>query len=203
MVDETPFDATTRLVRAAAAGDPDGREALVVRLTPLLLAQARYRLAGAAGRHCEPEDLVQEAWSIALPRLGELRAQQDRLTPVLMKFLATTMLRLTAAVVRRHVVGRAALAPTDSARLGEVPADVSGVVTGLCRRERQDAMHTAIEALPPKLREVLVLRGIEQQANGAVARLLGIDDATVTRRFEQALQRLRAVLPEDRLEDLA
>jgi RNA polymerase sigma-70 factor (ECF subfamily) len=167
----------------------------------LLLAQARFRLAGAAGRHCEPEDLVQEAWAIALPRLRDLRAQQDRLTPVLMKFLATTMLRLTAKVVRKHVVGKAA-ARVDAEALDALPAEVSGVITRLCKRERHDALQAAIDDLPPELRAVLVLRGIEQQPNGAVARLLGVDDATVTRRFQQALQRLRDVLPDDRVMDL-
>lgn len=201
MAGDRPIDATTRLVHAAAAGDPTGRDALVARLTPWLLAQARFRLAGAAGRHCEPEDLVQEAWAIALPRLRDLRAQQDRLTPVLMKFLATTMLRLTAKVVRKHVVGKAA-ARVDAEALDALPAEVSGVITRLCKRERRDALQAAIEDLPPELRAVLVLRGIEQQPNGAVARLLGVDDATVTRRFQQALQRLRDVLPDDRVMDL-
>jgi RNA polymerase sigma factor (sigma-70 family) len=201
MAGDQSIDATTRLVHAAAAGDPTGRDALVARLTPLLLAQARFRLAGAAGRHCEPEDLVQEAWAIALPRLRDLRAQQDRLTPVLMKFLATTMLRLTAKVVRKHVVGKAA-ARVDAEALDALPAEVSGVITRLCKRERHDALQAAIDDLPPELRAVLVLRGIEQQPNGAVARLLGVADATVTRRFPQALQRLRDVLPDDRVMDL-
>lgn len=202
MAGDPPIDATTRLVRAAAAGDVEGLDALVTRLTPLLLAQARYRLAGAAGRHCEPEDLVQEAWAIALPRLRDLRARQDRLTPVLLKFLATTMLRLTAKVVRKHVVGKAGAGRGDSGLLDALPAEVSGVITRLCRRERRDALQSAIEELPPDLREVLVLRGIEQQPNGAIARLLGVDDATVTRRFQQALQRLRDTLPDDRVMDL-
>jgi DNA-directed RNA polymerase specialized sigma24 family protein len=42
---------------------------------------------------------------------------------------------------------------------------------------------------------VLLLRGIEQLPNKEVARLLGVDDATATRRYQKALERMRQALP--------
>jgi DNA-directed RNA polymerase specialized sigma24 family protein len=197
---DPPSDPTTKLVRAAVRGDGTSRDDLVRRFTPLLLAQARYRLPRAMAHVCEPEDLVQECWAIALPRLPDLRLQQERMTPVLLKFLATTMLRLTAGLMRRHVTGRPSA--TDSA-LGLLPAEVSGVITQLCRREGEDALQKALAGMPAELREVLVLRGIEQQANSVVARLLRIDDSVVTRRFQSALELLRNVLPADILTGIA
>ena len=58
MTDPSAPDPTTHFVRAAVAGDEQGIDALIERFTPFLLAQARYRLAGPAAGHCEPEDIV-------------------------------------------------------------------------------------------------------------------------------------------------
>lgn len=203
-----PADLTTLHVRRAVAGDSDSRSFLIEKFTPLLLVQARYRLIGAAARHCEPEDLVQETWAITLPRLHDLRARDDRLTPVLLKFLATTLLRCATQVLRRHVLRRPAAAPAgdDASRgdpVAQLPHEVSGVVTRLCRRDHLDAVQAAIAALPREEQEVLVLRGIEQHGNGEVARMLGVEDSTVTRRYQKALTALRAALPESIVSELA
>lgn len=203
-----PSDLTTLHVRRAVAGDRDSRSFLIEKFTPLLLVQARYRLIGAAARHCEPEDLVQETWAIALPRLQDLRAREDRLTPVLLKFLATTLLRCATQVLRRHVLRRPqAVAPPgdDASRtdpVAQLPHDVSGVVTRLCRRDRVDAVQAAIAALSREEQEVLVLRGIEQHGNGEVAQMLGLDDSSVTRRYQKALSALRAALPDSIVDEL-
>jgi RNA polymerase sigma-70 factor (ECF subfamily) len=198
-VSDTPHDLTSVHVQRAAAGDVASRTFLVERFTPLLMAQARYRLFGAAARHCEPEDLVQEVWAITLPRLPDLRDRDGRWTPVLVKFLATTLLRCVNHVLRKHVVGRPA---TDSSSVEALPADLSGVVTRLCRRDHIDAVQAAIAALPPEEREVLVLRGIEQHGNREVAAMLGVDDSVVTRRWQKALANLRGALPDSVLVEL-
>lgn len=205
MTDAGSSDRTTLHVRAAVAGDAQGIENLVQRFTPFLLAQARYRLSGAAAAHCEPEDVVQETWAITLPRLTDLRARDGRLTPVLMKFLATTLLRCVTQVLRKHVTRRQrAQGPGNEAHdpLQQLPAETSGVVTRLCRRGEVDALRDAIAGLPEDERVVLVLRGIEQHSNGEVARMLGIDDSAVTRRFQRALASLRASFPDSLVDAL-
>ena len=198
MTDADVTDATTLHVRAAVAGDALGLETLVERFTPFLLTQARYRLAGPAAAHCEPEDIVQETWAITLPRLADLRARDGRLTPVLMKFLATTLLRCVTQVLRKHVIRRPRAVPGSDAGdpLSQLPTEASGIVTRLCRRSDVDALRAAIDALPDDDRAVLVLRGIEQHPNGEVARMLGVDDSAVTRRFQRALATLRAAVPD-------
>lgn len=196
---DPPHDLTSVHVARASSGDAASREFLVEHFTPLLLAQARYRLVGAAARHCEPEDLVQEVWSIALPRLPDLRQRDGRWTPVLVKFLATTLLRCANHVLRKHVTGRPAAADTP---VDALPAALSGVITRLCRRDRIDAVQQAIAALSPEEREVLVLRGIEQHGNKEIAAMLGVDDSSVTRRWQKALASLRAALPDSVLAEL-
>lgn len=197
-------DLTTLHVRRAVAGDGASRTFLIERFTPWLLAQARYRLAGPAGRHCEPEDLVQETWAITLPRLVDLREREERLTPVLLKFLATTLLRCATQVLRKHVLRRPQLATAgdESDAVAALPADCSGVVTRLCRRDREDAVQQAIAQLPPEEQEVLVLRGIEQHGNREIARMLGVDDSVVTRRWQKALARLQELLPDGLVNEL-
>ena len=197
MSDAAPSDLTTLHVRAAIGGDTQGLTRLVERFTPLLLAQARYRLRGRAAQFSEPEDLVQETWAITLPRLGDLQARDGRLTPVLVKFLATTLLRCATQVVRKHVLRADPIPrPAEAEPLAQLPAETSGVVTRLCRRNETDALREAIADLPADEREVLILRGIEQHANGEVARMLGIDDSAVTRRYQRALATLRHRLPD-------
>ena len=63
-------------------------------------------------------------------------------------------------------------------------------------------MQQALAALPEPLREVLVLRGIEQMPNGEVARRLELSDSAVTRRFQAALQQLREALPDSVFDEI-
>jgi RNA polymerase sigma-70 factor, ECF subfamily len=63
-------------------------------------------------------------------------------------------------------------------------------------------VQTALQSLDEAEREVLVLRGIEQLGNREVARLLGVDDSVVTRRYQRALQQLKVALPDSVLAEL-
>lgn len=194
-------DLTTLHVRRATTGDVESKTFLVERFTPLLLAQARYRLPGGMRARCEPEDLVQEVWAIALPRLHDLEPREGRWTPVLVKFLATTLLRCANHALRKRV----AQATGDSTTAGladQLPAQCSGVITRLARQQQINALQAAIDELPPEEREILVLRGIEQHKNSDIAAQLGVDNATVTRRWQRALQTLRTRLQASVLDEL-
>ena len=69
---------TTLQVRRAMAGDRSSTDWIVQRLSPLLLAQAEYRLGPALRTEIDPADLVAEAWLVALPKLAELTAREGR-----------------------------------------------------------------------------------------------------------------------------
>jgi len=86
---ENPVNDTTLHVRRAKGGDRDSLAWLADRFSPLLLAQARYRLRGRLARWVQPEDVVQDVWAVALPALPGLEASDGRETPVVLKFLAT------------------------------------------------------------------------------------------------------------------
>ena len=134
---------TTLHVRRAREGDLTSLGWLAERLQPLLLAQARYRLGSL--RAIEPEDLVAEAWCVALPRLAELAPREGRVTPVVLRFLSTTLLRLANNHVRREVRrgGRAEAGrspETLSAEGRRVLSEVEG-------RERARALRDELAAL--------------------------------------------------------
>ncbi len=183
-------------VRRAKDGDVSSVAWLVRRLGPLLEAQARYRLGGRFSGECDPEDLVQEAWAIALPRLGGLDARAGRETPVLLRFLATTILNLVNNLARRAL--RRGTGPLDT----DVRASAPGPATLAGSRDAQDSVRAAIADLPDADREILVLRGIEGLEPAAIADLLELSPNTVAQRWRRALTRLRARLPASVFDEL-
>ncbi len=187
---------TSLHLRRAREGDGTSSAWIVDRFTPLLLAQARYRIGARVADLCEPEDLVQETWIVALQRLSTLREREGRLTPVLLRFLATTQLQLLRNHRRRHA-RRAARTPglDRGASPAEAPANQAGPSTHVDARCRLDAVQVAIESLPKLERAVVVLRGIEQLDNRTVAELLGLTPNATSLRYARALRRLRRALP--------
>ena len=179
--------ATTILVRRARNGDEDSLAALVDRFTPLLLVQARYRL-GSGRPHLEPEDIVQEVWVRSLPKLPELRERDGRHTPVFLKFLATTLLYRVQELLRERI---RELREEGSGEGDPLPAETIGVVSRVVRGERQDRVWQLLDTLDPAERELLVLRGIEQQDNKVVAETLGETPNAISLRYNRLLTRLR------------
>lgn len=198
-----PFDPnadTSLQLRAAIDGDHDSLGWLVAHLSPLLLAQARWRLAGGMASTTDAEDLVQEAWLVALPRLRELVPREGRLTPVLLRFLATTIVHRVNNLVRDTL--RRGLPGAGDGLVEGTPDERTGVVTAAVRGEQRRQLLATIEGLEPIDREVLLLRGVEQRSQATTAALLGIRGDAVAMRFARALDRLRAQLPASLLADL-
>ena len=75
--------------RRAAEGEIESLDWIVRRFSPLLLAQARFRMGESLRRYVSPEDVVQEVWAVGLDRLPGLKPRAGRLTPVFLKFLST------------------------------------------------------------------------------------------------------------------
>lgn len=186
-------DLTSLHIARAVNGDAQSRDYLVDRFTPVLLAQAHYRLRGDLRALCEPEDLVNDVWAIMLPRLPDLVARDGRWTPVVLRFLATTLMRRIQDLLRRKI---AQPSGDGTSTTFAISAPDPTVVSIASRRERWQTVRAAIDDLAPDERELLVLRGIEQMSNGEIARKLGIPDYEATRRYQRALARLRARLPE-------
>lgn len=201
-------DALTSLhVRRAVGGASESLGWVVERLSPLLLALATYRLGPSLRATVDPQDLVNETWLVALPRLGDLQPQQGRITPVLLKFLTSTLLFQLSNLVRKHVrrqrLGAIATPDSGAATPSQLPAETCGVVTRAVQQELRGQVMACLDELSPQDREVILLRGVEQQDNQTVATLLGIEPPAVSMRYTRALRRLRERLPASVFEELA
>ena len=197
---------TTMHVARAVDGDGASLEWLVARLSPLLREHARFRLGGVLRRHYDPDDLVHDAWMATLPKLQELVGEVgDRRTPVLLKYLSKTVVLRIRYLARRHARQNHAspARDRDPATSSQLVAEQSGAVTRAVRREQRQQLHDSLAELEPRDREVLLLRGIEQLSASAAASVLGIGVEAVHKRFQRALSRLRARLPESVFSELS
>ncbi len=202
-------DDTSLHVRRALEGERASLEWIVEHFTPLLLAQARYRL----GRHLQglydPEDLVQQVWAIALPRLGSIVARENRYTPVLLRFLGTVLLRNYQHLIEKHVSGKPATvnlagpSSGDVQTVFDVAAVVTGVITSCMRRESVEKIGDILDSLSPAHREIFILRAIEELPYGLLAAKLGVEEGTLRMRYARALEELRHCLPPTMIDDLA
>lgn len=181
------------------AGDDASLEWVVARFSPLLLSLARNTLGRKLRRVCDPEDLVADVWAVALPRLRGLPARSGRFTPVLMKFLATTLRFVTSNLVQKHGKRVAALESVSAAERADgdrrLDAGTRGVVSKAVQSELRGALARALDALDAEARAIVLLRGFEQLPNQEVATRLDLLPNTVAVKYRRALERLRSRLP--------
>ena len=185
-----PGQATSMHLQRALGGDRVSLDWLVERLDPLLQAQAAYRMGPLQHRLCDPRDIVHEAWLVLLPRLSSLPPRDGRMTPVLLSFLSTTITNKLNNLLRSELRrgGRDESQECEPAMRDEVSYEVT-------RREAQQQVREAISELTSQDREILILRGIEQQSGEETAESLGLTRHAVHKRYGRALERLRTRLP--------
>lgn len=139
---------------------------------------ALYRYAYVlTGNQHDAEDLVQEALTRTGVAWSRVKRKDDP-----EGYVRTTMARIMANRWRRprreHLVAETPDRPVTDGALDRV-ADA-------------DHLGTALAALPPRMRAVLVLRYVEQLTEEETARALGCSKGTVKSQASRALARLRA-----------
>jgi RNA polymerase sigma-70 factor (ECF subfamily) len=143
-----------------------------------------FRVAFAVLRNSEDaEDVAQEAFAKAYRNFRQLR-DRDSFRAWLVRItwrMAINRVRSNQRRIVRESV------PMESTR-------IENPVQSVIERERADKLWRAIDALPEKLRMVIVLAGIEEQDIQQVAALLGLPEGTVKSRLFLARQRLRELL---------
>ena len=150
------------------------------------VGDALYGLALAiTGEPQAAEDLTQEAFVQVWRRRARLRSPDE-----LDGYLLQAARNLARNYVRRRQETSVVL--SDHARLA-VPLD-EGSEAGVARAE---VVSAALAQLPPKQREVVLLRVYDGLPFGELADRLGIPLGTAQSRFRLALQRMRAHLVED------
>lgn len=141
-----------------------------------------FRVAYAVLRHREDaEDVAQDAFAKAYRNFRQLR-DRDRFRAWLVRItwrLALDRRRSDRRRTSRHQ------------EIDAAPAAAPAPDDEMLARERASKVWEAIDALPPKLRIVVVLSGIEEHDVSEVAKLLDVPAGTVKSRLFLARQRLR------------
>jgi RNA polymerase sigma-70 factor (ECF subfamily) len=138
-----------------------------------------FRVAFSVLRQREDaEDVAQEAFAKAHRNFRQLR-NPDRFRSWLVRMV------WRMALDRRRSDQRRSARETAHEGLRQLPVDATAT------EERAQMLWEAIDALPGKLRSVVVLASIEGHDVAAVARLLGIPQGTVKSRLFLARQQLK------------
>ena len=144
-----------------------------------------FRVAYGVLRHREDaEDVAQEAFAKAHRSFRQLR-DRTRFRAWLVRM--TWRLALDRQRAERRRLAR------DTAHSGGAPA-MAVAHDGPVERLRADELWQAIDALPDKLRVVIVLANIEGHSVADVGSLLGVPSGTVKSRLFNARRRLKELL---------
>jgi RNA polymerase sigma-70 factor, ECF subfamily len=151
-----------------------------------------FRVAFSVLRHREDaEDVAQEAFAKAYRSFRQLR-DRDRFRAWLVRMTWRLALDRQRNDRRRAIRDRSDVAQAFRPAVGH--GGSAAAETDLVTQERAAQLWQAIDALPDKLRVVIVLSGIEEHDVAEVARLLDLPVGTVKSRLFLARQRLREQL---------
>lgn len=133
------------------------------------------------------EDITQTLW-LRVQRIANPAAIKDKRA-----YLYRLALNLTSDQVRSRKRGAAIFGPVDDASMADVTPTTE---TLIIHRQRLDMLSAALNELPPRCREVFILRRVEGLAPVVVANRLGITPNTVAKHVRHALSHCQARLAE-------
>jgi RNA polymerase sigma-70 factor (ECF subfamily) len=188
------------LVGRIQAGDRQAANDLIRRSAERLesLASKMLRDFPAVRRWEQTGDVLQNALQRLLRTLGQVRPDS-----------VTGFFRLAAQSVRRELIdlARHYTGPLNGAanhdslpeanRSGSFPLNNFAAREDLRNLERWAAFHEAVGRLPEPDRELIELGFYEGLDKNEIARLLGVDERTVRRRWNRATRRLADDLGDD------
>ena len=140
----------------------------------------------------EAEDAVQEVFLKVQRKIGTFRGEA-RLSTWLYQ-VAVNALRDQLRRLKRQKRALPLLPLEDEPGEQRLESDDPGPAEGASLRERRALVRTALDALPERFREVLVLRELEGLGYRDIARILELPQGTVESRIHRARTRLAAEL---------
>ena len=173
--------------KTEAGGGASQFEELALPLLPSLYNVARWLTRDAA----DAEDLVQETFAKALGGFGGFTAGTN------FKAWIFRILRNTYLTSRTGLAARSTVALDEEMHEGAVPEaaiDRETPELNLVRLSDRAALESAMEALPPRLLEVVLLCDVEEMKYREIATVLDVPIGTVMSRVARARAALRASL---------
>jgi RNA polymerase sigma-70 factor (ECF subfamily) len=176
---DAPLDA---LLVAFANGDRTAGQAIVAHLGPRLFGYA----ARVLGDRTEAEDVVQDAlmrlWKIAPDwRQGDAK-------------VSTWAYRVTVNLCTDRLRRRATRGQVELDSVAEPEADQLSVVERMTERDRAEALERALETLPDRQRQAVVLRNLEELSNPEIAEIMDISVEAVESLTARGKRALKAAL---------
>ncbi len=171
------------LLARYAAGDPAAARVLTQRLVPRALGYAARLLGDGA----EAEDVAQEAMLRLWRAAPGWRAGEAQVSTWLYRVVTNLCTDRMRARTRRRA------AALDDAP--DVPDGARGAEAGMIEADRMAALQAALDALPERQRQAVVLRHIEGLGNPEIAAVMDIGVEAVeslTARGKRALAALLA-----------
>jgi RNA polymerase sigma-70 factor (ECF subfamily) len=201
---------TDALLVRAGQGDDGARQRLFEKHRSRLKRMVAVRMDHRLAARLDPSDVVQEALVDAARDLpAYLKSQPMTFYPWLRQLAWDRLVRL-----HRHHIGtarrsinreRAALPLPDQSAVDLARRLISSRTSPsghLIREELRERVRATLDRMPPRDREVLVLRYLEMLTNAEIAEVLGVTEGTVKVRHFRALERFRGLLDEDRREEM-
>ncbi|MDA8584908.1 RNA polymerase sigma factor [Rhodobacteraceae bacterium] len=169
------------LLVAYANGDTDAGRTMVRLLSPMLFGYATRVL----GDRAEAEDVVQETmlklWKIAPDwRQGEAKVST---------WAYRVMANLCTDRLRQRRGGQVNIDD-----VAEPPADLASAVEVMTEAARSDALNAALQTLPDRQRQAVVLRHLEGATNPEIARIMDIGVEAVESLTARGKRALKAAL---------
>jgi RNA polymerase sigma-70 factor (ECF subfamily) len=194
------------LVERAARGDDAARHELLAQHRDRLKRMVAVHLDRRLAARVDPSDIVQEALLDAHRELSDYLSRRPLpLYPWLRQLAWERLLKCHRAHIRaqRRSIGREEpgdwVLPEESAVLLAHRLIAAGTSPSrrLIRDELRQRVRTALEAMSPRDREVLVMRHLEEMSAAEIAAALGITERAAKARHTRALERLRGRLDAD------
>jgi RNA polymerase sigma-70 factor, ECF subfamily len=186
---ETERSAYAQLVRAAAAGDREAMERLLMQAQ-----EVAYRFSLLVCGHAQDaEDVMQDALLKTYRHVSRIRDPEAFRT-----WLYTTVQNACRMKRRRHVGEPTHLASIEGGDGDGGAIDVEGHARPadqlLIDASDNGRLRDALKTLPPSYRMIVVLREMEQLSTREVAKVAGISEANVKTRLHRARVMLRRAL---------
>lgn len=194
------------LIRLARDGDAAAAEALLEEQRSRLRRMVSVRMDPRLSRRIDPSDVVQDALAVAIRKLPQyLREAPLPFYPWLRQIAWNRLVDLHRRHIRasNRTVGREhhPRFPCDdrsvrllAERFGSLSSSPS---VQIIRNEAIQRVQTAMHHLPEPMREVLVLRHLEELSVQETATAMGVSEGTVKSRHFRALARLRELLEDN------
>ena len=174
-------------LEAARQGSPAAFSRLYETHAPALHLWATFRIRPALRGRIDPEDVVQETWCRAFRLIPKYPPE----TPFRAWLFRIANLVLFDLFKRARPTKASALEATDKQQaLANLPEDATAISKRAARIEHLLQFLAATRDLDDADRELLLLRGLEGRSHEEVSAKLGIEPATLRKRWQRLRDRL-------------